>query len=81
MPVIRVEILEGRSIDVKRAYIQALTECSVRCLGCKPENVTVVLADMAFEHYGRGGKMKLDELTEAGLTVEEYHKREAKAAS
>jgi len=78
MPVINVSILEGRSIEVKRAYIKALTDCSVEVLRCKPENVTIVLSEMAFEHYGRAGKMKLDELTEAGLSVEAYHAREAK---
>ena len=78
MPLIYVSLLEGRSIDVKRAYIKALTDCSVDILRCRPENVTIVLSEMPFEHYGRGGKMKLDELTESGLTVEAYHAREAK---
>ena len=78
MPVIHASILEGRSVDDKRAYIKALTECSVRVLHCMPENVTVVLSEMPFEHYGRAGKMKLDELTDAGLTAEAYHAREAK---
>ena len=78
MPVIHVSILEGRSVDVKRAYIKALTDCSVEILRCRPESVAVVLSEMSFDHYGRGGKMKLDELTEAGLTVETYHAREAK---
>ena len=78
MPVIHVSILEGRSVDVKRAYIKALTDCSVEVLKCKPENVSIVISEMPFEHYGRAGKMKLDELTDAGLTVEAYHAREAK---
>ena len=78
MPVIHVSILEGRSVDVKRAYIKALTDCSVEVLKCKPENVSIVISEMPFEHYGRAGKMKLDELTDAGLTVGAYHAREAK---
>ena len=78
MPVIHVNILEGRSIEVKRAYIKALTDCSVEILRCRPENVTIVLSEMPFGHYGRAGKMKLDELTEAGLTIEAYHAREEK---
>ena len=49
MPVIHVDILEGRTIAQKRAYIKALTEVSVKHLGCRPENVAVVLADMPFE--------------------------------
>ena len=77
MPIIHVSMLEGRSIEAKRTYIKALTDCSVEILRCRPENVTVVLSEMPFEHYGRAGKMKLDELTEAGLTVEAYHAREA----
>jgi 4-oxalocrotonate tautomerase len=79
MPVIHVSILEGRSVDAKRAYIKALTESSVTHLGCRPENVTIVISEMPFEHYGKGGKMKLDELIEEGITLEEYHAREAKA--
>jgi 4-oxalocrotonate tautomerase len=77
MPVIHVDILEGRSVEVKRAYIKALTDVSVEHLGCRPESVSIVLSEMAFEHYGRAGKMKLDELTEAGLSVSQYHEREA----
>ena len=77
MPIIYASILEGRSVDVKRAYIKALTDCSVEILQCRPENVAIILSEMPFEHYGRAGKMKLDELAEAGLTVEAYHAREA----
>ena len=56
MPVIHVSILEGRSVDTKRAYIKALTESSVTHLGCRPENVTIVISEMPFEHYGKGEK-------------------------
>ena len=78
MPVIHVSILEGRSLETKREYVKALTDASVKCLECTPENVSIVLSDMPFEHYARGGKLKKDEITEAGLTVEAYHAREAK---
>ena len=78
MPVIHVSILEGRSVEAKRAYVKALTDCSVEHMGCTPENVCIVLSEMPFEHYARGGKLKLDELADAGLTVAEYHAREAK---
>ncbi|WP_409309270.1 tautomerase family protein [Pectobacterium sp. B1J-3] len=76
MPVIHVDILEGRTLEAKRAYVEALTECSIKHLGCQAQNVTVVLSEISFDHYGRAGKLKIDELAEAGLTVEEYHARE-----
>jgi 4-oxalocrotonate tautomerase len=79
MPVMHISILEGRSLEAKRAYVQALTECSVKYLGCKAENVAIVLSEMSFDHYARGGKLKIDELAEAGLTVEAYHARERQA--
>ncbi len=78
MPVIHVSILEGRSIEVKRAYVKALTDCSVEHLKCRPENVTIILSDMPFEHYARAGKLKSDEMAEAGLDTAQYHAREAK---
>ena len=76
MPVMHISILEGRSLEAKRAYVKALTESSVKHLGCKSENVTIILSEMPFEHFAHGGKLKIDELAEAGLTVEEYHARE-----
>jgi phenylpyruvate tautomerase PptA (4-oxalocrotonate tautomerase family) len=50
----------------------------VEVLQCRPENVSVVLWERPSEDEGRGGSRKLDEKTEAGLTVEAYHAREAK---
>jgi len=62
MPVIHVNLLEGRSVEVKRAYVAALTECSVKILQCAPEAVTIVLSDMAFENYAKAGTLKLDQV-------------------
>lgn len=78
MPIIHVDILEGRSLEAKRAYVKALTDCSVKHLGCQAQNVTVVISEMSFDHYGTGGKLKIDALAEEGVTVEEYHAREKK---
>ena len=64
MPIIHVNMFEGRPIEVKRAYVKALTDCSVEILKCAPESVTVVLSDMSFENYGKAGKLKLDEMKE-----------------
>ena len=37
MPLIRVELFEGRTPEQKRALAQALTETTCRVLGTKPE--------------------------------------------
>ena len=64
MPVMYINLLEGRSAEVKRAYVKALTDCSVEILKCKPEAVTIVLSDMQPVNYAKAGKLKLDETTE-----------------
>ena len=60
MPIIHVNLLEGRSVEVKRAYVKALTECSVEVLKCPPEAVTIILSDMRLENYAKAGKLTLD---------------------
>jgi 4-oxalocrotonate tautomerase len=65
MPIIHVDLLEGRSVEVKRAYVKAVTNCTVEILKCKPEAVTVILSEMSPENLGQAGKLKLD------LTAEE----------
>ena len=61
MPIIHVNMLEGKSVETKRAYVKALTDCSVEVLKCPPEAVTVILSDMQLENYAKAGKLRLDE--------------------
>jgi 4-oxalocrotonate tautomerase len=46
MPLIRVELFEGRSPEQKRELAVALTEATVRTLGCKPDAVDVMFFDV-----------------------------------
>ena len=46
MPLIRVELLEGRSPEQKRELARALTEATTRTLGCKPDAVDVMFFDV-----------------------------------
>jgi 4-oxalocrotonate tautomerase len=56
MPIIRAEILEGRSPEMKEELIEALTETTVRVLGVRAEQVRVVIQEIPKRHWGIAGK-------------------------
>lgn len=61
MPIVRIEILEGRSPDKKAALIRRVTEAVVETLEVDPQQVRVLLYDIPHEHWGVGGKSKAEE--------------------
>ncbi|MFM1759123.1 MAG: hypothetical protein RLY75_393, partial [Pseudomonadota bacterium] len=46
MPLIQVQIFEGRSDEVKREYAKAITEAAVKIMGCSAESVDVIYRDV-----------------------------------
>jgi 4-oxalocrotonate tautomerase len=46
MPTLRVELMEGRTHEQKKALVQALTQAVVDTLGSKPESVDILLYDI-----------------------------------
>jgi 4-oxalocrotonate tautomerase len=57
MPTIRVELLEGRSVDQKKALVRALTQAVVDTLGSKAESVDVLLFDIQRHDWATGGEL------------------------
>jgi len=60
MPMIRVELFEGRTEEQKRAYTKALTETTVSVLGVKPEIVDIVFYDVKKSDWASGGVLFSD---------------------
>jgi 4-oxalocrotonate tautomerase len=56
MPIIRIELLAGRSPAVKRELIQRVTEAVVTSLQVRPEQVRVLLYELPPEHWAVGGQ-------------------------
>ncbi len=46
MPLITVQLFEGRTVEQKRAYAKALTDASVQVLGIDPGAVDVIFSDV-----------------------------------
>lgn len=60
MPTIRVELMEGRTVEQKRALASALTRAVVETLGGKAEAVDVLLFDIKRHDWATGGELWLD---------------------
>jgi 4-oxalocrotonate tautomerase len=60
MPTIRVELMEGRTVEQKRALVSALTQAVVETLGAKPESVDILLFDIRRHDWATGGELWLD---------------------
>ncbi len=60
MPLIKVELFEGRSLEQKREYAKALTEASVRVLGIDPGAVDVIFSDVKRSDWATGGVLWSD---------------------
>ncbi len=55
MPIIQVNMLEGRTVSQKRAMIAAVTDAMVETLGVKRESVRIMINEMHPEHFAVSG--------------------------
>lgn len=60
MPMIRVELFEGRTVEQKREFVEVVTREAVRVLKCAPDDVDVVFVHIAKEDWGSAGKLCSD---------------------
>jgi 4-oxalocrotonate tautomerase len=55
MPIIQVNLLEGRSAEIKRELIAEITQAVSRTLGNSPETIRVLLHEVPEENWGVAG--------------------------
>lgn len=60
MPFIQATILQGRSAEQKAEFFARVTQVAVETLNVKPEQVRVVITEVAPEHWCIGGLSKAD---------------------
>jgi len=60
MPVIRVEMFKGRSVDQKRELVKELTSVFLRTCGGTPESVQIVIFDVDKQDWGGAGQLMSD---------------------
>ena len=60
MPIIEVNMLDGRTVTQKRAMIVAITDGVVATLGVKPDSVRVLIREMPAENFAVAGVTKAE---------------------
>ncbi len=60
MPTLRVELMEGRTVEQKRALAEALTQAVVQTLGARPESVDILMYDIKRHDWATGGELWSD---------------------
>ena len=60
MPIIRVEMFPGRTIDQKRDLTREPTDGFVRACGGAGEKLHVVITEVERENWGVGGELMSD---------------------
>jgi 4-oxalocrotonate tautomerase len=50
-------MIEGRTVEQKKALVEAITRVSVEILGGKPDSVDIIITDIARHNWATGGKL------------------------
>jgi len=60
MPIVQIDMLEGRTVEQKREMVAKITQVIVETAKCSAEAVNIVIRDMAPHDYGSAGKLRVD---------------------
>jgi 4-oxalocrotonate tautomerase len=60
MPIIRVELLKGRSVEQKREFAEVVTREAARILKCSPQVIDIVFCDTELTDWATGGRLASD---------------------
>jgi 4-oxalocrotonate tautomerase len=60
MPIIQVNLLQGRSTETKRKFAAEITRVTCECLSTAPEQVRIIFNDMPLENYSIAGTLAAD---------------------
>jgi 4-oxalocrotonate tautomerase len=60
MPIIRVEMWEGRDLEQKRRIARDLTDALTAIIDCDPQTVRVLINDYSKADWAVGGALQLD---------------------
>ena len=55
MPLIQVTMVEGRTLDQKRALMAELTQAAVRALDVPTDRVRIAIYEVSGDNWGIGG--------------------------
>lgn len=60
MPLVTIKMIEGRTLEQKRALVEKVTDAVVEALDITPDRVSITLQHMAKDDFAKGGKLTID---------------------
>jgi len=57
MSVVRIDMIEGRTVEQKRKIVQEITDTLVRVAGVKAEDVRIIIVDHPRENLATAGQL------------------------
>ena len=57
MPTFNVQMFEGRTVEQKRAFVEAVTRVTCETLSCGPESVDIIITDIRRDNWATAGKL------------------------
>jgi 4-oxalocrotonate tautomerase len=60
MPIVSIELIEGRSVEEKREMAKKITEAIVEITKIRQDAVEIIFNDMKKENYSKGGVLAID---------------------
>lgn len=70
MPIIEMHLMEGRTVEQKRAVAAAIAEAVTRTLGVRPDQVRLLITEHKPDEFSVGGITAGQKLEQAGATAE-----------
>lgn len=56
MPIVQIQMLEGRSKEMKLEIIREVTKTLSKITDTPPERVRIIIQDIPYENWGLGGE-------------------------
>ncbi|PIR31802.1 MAG: 4-oxalocrotonate tautomerase [Alphaproteobacteria bacterium CG11_big_fil_rev_8_21_14_0_20_44_7] len=60
MPIVNINLIEGRSVEQKRALVESVTKAICESVDVTPDHVRIILQDMARHDYAVAGQLNCD---------------------
>jgi len=61
MPIVRIEMLPGRSLAQKRELVRVITDAVCNIAHTTPEDTLVLFSEYSVENWGSKGKLYIDQ--------------------
>ena len=57
MPLVTVDMWEGRTVEQKKQLVEGITEVITEKLGIAPEHISIIIRDNPKHNWAIGGKL------------------------